>query len=95
MKDGLTSKPADFSRPTIVTFLPSFARWSATPMPDRISIAEEVLLGKEPSEELFRLAGEKVSEEMIKRSGVRWSTPYKKPVIEALTTRAVREAVEK
>lgn len=68
---------------------------SATPMPDRIAIAEEVLLGKEPSEELFRLAGEKVSEEMIQRSGVRWSTPYKKPVIEALTARALREAVEK
>ena len=68
---------------------------SATPMPDRIAIAEEILLGKEPSEELFRLAGEKVSEEMIKRSGVRWSTPYKKPVIEALTARALREAAGK
>ena len=67
---------------------------SATPMPDRIAIAEEVLAGKEPSEELFKLAGEKVSEEMIKRSGIRWSTPYKKPVIEALTARALRQALK-
>jgi xanthine dehydrogenase FAD-binding subunit len=66
---------------------------SATPMPDRIEIAESVLLGREPTEDLIKLAGEKVSEEMIKRSGVRWSTPYKKPVIKALTARALREAL--
>lgn len=67
---------------------------SATPLPDRISAAEEVLLGKTPTEELIRQAGRKVSEEMVNRSGVRWSTPYKKPVIEALASRALRQALK-
>lgn len=66
---------------------------STTPTPDRIEGAEKVLIGKKPTEELFRLAGERVSEEMIKRSGIRWSTPYKKPVIEALTARALKDAM--
>lgn len=66
---------------------------STTPMPDRIRIAEEVLLGKVPTKELILTAGKKVSEEMIRRSGVRWSTPYKKPVIEALVARALRQAL--
>lgn len=66
---------------------------SATPLPDRIAAAEEVLLGKTPDEELVRRAGEKVSEEMIARSGFRWSTPYKQPVIEALASRALRRAL--
>ena len=65
---------------------------STTPTPDRITTAEELLLGKEPAEELFRRAGKAVSEEMINRSGRRWSTPYKEPVIAALTTRALNEA---
>ncbi len=66
---------------------------STTPLPDRIAAAEEVLLGKTPDQELVRRAGEKVSEEMIARSGVRWSTPYKQPVIEALASRALRRAL--
>ncbi len=65
---------------------------STTPTPDRITTAEELLIGKEPSEELFRRAGQAVSEEMINRSGRRWSTPYKEPVIAALTARALGEA---
>jgi len=68
---------------------------STTPTPDRISSAEDILIGQEPSEELFRRAGQAVSEEMINRSGRRWSTPYKEPVIAALTTRALREASSK
>ncbi len=65
---------------------------STTPMPERIAAAEKLLIGRKPSKELFRRAGEAVSGEMIARSGVRWSTPYKKPVIEALTARALKEA---
>ena len=65
---------------------------STTPTPDRIEAAEEILIGEAPGEELFRRAGKAVSEEMINRSGRRWSTPYKEPVIAALTARALREA---
>ncbi len=65
---------------------------STTPTPDRIEAAEMLLIGKEPGEELFRAAGRAVAAEMISRSGRRWSTPYKEPVIAALTARALREA---
>lgn len=66
---------------------------SATPLPDRIGSAEEVLIGKAPTEELIARAGKRVGEEMVRRSGVRWSTPYKQPAIEALTARALRRAL--
>ena len=62
---------------------------STMPTPDRITVAEEIMIGEEPGEELFRRAGKAVSDEMINRSGRRWSTPYKEPVIAALTTRAL------
>ena len=65
---------------------------STTPTPDRIEAAEKILIGKEPGEEIFREAGRAVAAEMITRSGRRWSTPYKEPVIAALTARALREA---
>ena len=66
---------------------------SATPMPERFASAEKILVGEQPSEELFRSAGAAVAAEMIERSGRRWSTPYKEPVIAALTARALREAL--
>jgi CO/xanthine dehydrogenase FAD-binding subunit len=66
---------------------------SATPMPERFAQAEKILIGQKPSEELFRSAGAAVAAEMIDRSGRRWSTPYKEPVIAALTARALREAL--
>ncbi len=67
---------------------------SATPTPDRIGPAEEVLIGKAPTEELIVRAGERVGEEMVRRTGARWSTPYKRPAIEALVARALRMALE-
>ena len=67
---------------------------SATPMPERFAAAEKILIGQEPSEELFRAAGAAVAAEMVERSGRRWSTPYKEPVIAALTARALREALD-
>jgi CO/xanthine dehydrogenase FAD-binding subunit len=61
--------------------------------PDRVTDAENVLLGKIPTKELIHEAGVKVSEEMIKRTGIRWSTEYKKPVVEALTRRGLKKAL--
>lgn len=66
---------------------------STTPVPTRIKTAEDVLLGSKPTEKLIERAGLKVSEEMVKMSGYRWSTEYKKPVIEALTRRGIRKAL--
>jgi len=60
--------------------------------PDRVREAEEHLIGKAPSRLLFAEAGLLSSEEMIRRTGVRWSTEYKKPVLEALVERALLQA---
>ena len=68
---------------------------SVTPAPQRMSEAEAFLKGKSPDEETLKRASLKVSETMIKQSGVRPSTSYKKPVIEALFMRAIKKALEK
>lgn len=60
--------------------------------PDRVPGAQERLLGQVPSRELFALAGRLCSEEMIRRTGVRWSTEYKQPVLEALVERTLCQA---
>jgi CO/xanthine dehydrogenase FAD-binding subunit len=67
---------------------------SVTPTPQRMSEAEAVLEGMSPDEERLRLAGRQISERMIRQGGVRPSTSYKKPVVEALFIRAMRRALE-
>jgi carbon-monoxide dehydrogenase medium subunit/xanthine dehydrogenase FAD-binding subunit len=65
---------------------------SATPTPQRMSIAEEVLKGRQPDEASLRLAARNLSGGMIQRTGTRLSTSYKVPVIEALFMRAFKNA---
>lgn len=60
--------------------------------PDRLAAAEQHVEGKAPSLKLFDECGKLASEEMIARTGVRWSTEYKQPVVEALVRRALCEA---
>lgn len=60
---------------------------SITPRPCRLSEAEQHLLGKVPSLTLLQEAAELVSREMIRRSGIRSSTEYKKPAVEGLVTK--------
>ena len=67
---------------------------SVTPTPGRMSDAEAALKGKLPNDEGIRVAARKVSETMIRQSGIRRSTAYKKPVVEALAIRAIRKAIE-
>lgn len=62
-------------------------------IPARVTTAEEVLIGKYPTEELINEAGLKVSEEMINKTGIRWSTEYKKPAVEALVRRGLKEVL--
>jgi len=62
---------------------------AAFPKWQRVTQAEEFLLGQRPSRELFAEAGRKVSEVMISFTGRRWSTEYKEPVIGVLTRRAL------
>ncbi len=62
--------------------------------PDRVETAEELLIGKKPSEELWKEAGKEVSDEMIRRTGIRWSTEYKQPAVEAIVEDALAQAAE-
>ncbi|MBM4337945.1 MAG: xanthine dehydrogenase family protein subunit M [Deltaproteobacteria bacterium] len=63
------------------------------PIHQRLEEVEKFLIGKFPDEVLLRTASQKVSEAMINRSGVRHSTFYKAPVVEALFVRAIRLAL--
>jgi CO/xanthine dehydrogenase FAD-binding subunit len=67
---------------------------SITPCPCRFYNAEKSLLGNEPSAANFAKAAEMVTEQMIGESGYRWSTEYKKPVVEALIVKALSGVLE-
>jgi CO/xanthine dehydrogenase FAD-binding subunit len=67
---------------------------SITPTPERMSEAEAFLKGKSPNEVTLQKASFKISEAMIRQSGIRPSTSYKKPVVEALFIRAMKKALE-
>lgn len=62
-------------------------------VPERVTAAEKLLIGNFPTEELINEAGFKVSEEMINKTGIRWSTEYKKPAVEALIRRGLKEVL--
>ncbi len=52
--------------------------------PERVTRAEQLLIGQTPSSELFKKAGKVVAEVMIEKTGVRWSTEYKQPAVEGI-----------
>ena len=68
---------------------------AAFPTWKRATDAEQMLLGEKPAAKLFAAAGQKVSEEMIKATGRRWSTEYKEPVIAVLVRRALEQCASK
>jgi CO/xanthine dehydrogenase FAD-binding subunit len=67
---------------------------AVTPTPQRVSGVEALLKGKSRDEDTLKIASRKVSEEMVQQAGVRPSTSYKSPVVEALFLRALRNALE-
>ncbi len=67
---------------------------SVTPIPQRMAEAEIFLTGESPEEGVLQKASRKISEAMVRQSGIRPSTSYKKPVVEALFIRAMRKALE-
>lgn len=67
---------------------------SVTPTPRRMSEAETFLKGKSPDEGSLQKASLKITETMIRQSGIRPSTSYKRPVVEALFIRAMGKALE-
>ena len=67
---------------------------SITPKPQRFKNAEDVILNKKPNKKLIEQISEQVANTMIEKSGYRWSTEYKKPVIKSLTKRILRTVLE-
>jgi xanthine dehydrogenase iron-sulfur cluster and FAD-binding subunit A len=64
---------------------------AAFPSWRRVTEAEQMLFGEKPAASLFTAVGRKVSEEMIKETGRRWSTEYKEPVLAVLVRRALEQ----
>lgn len=64
---------------------------SAFPIACRLGEVEALLRGKRLTPELSREAGALASDLMVKTTGVRWSTPYKQPVLAGLVDRVLRE----
>ena len=64
---------------------------AAFPTWKRVTRAERMLVGEKPSAKLFAAVGHRVSEEMIKETGRRWSTEYKEPVLATLVRRALEQ----
>ena len=62
---------------------------AAFPTWQRVSEADQMLVGEKPSAALFAAAGKRVSEVMIADTGRRWSTEYKEPVVAVLVRRAL------
>jgi xanthine dehydrogenase FAD-binding subunit len=65
---------------------------SIFPAPSRMPEIEKLLHLQKVSKDLVDRAADLAAELMIKNSGIRWSTPYKKPVLIALMQRALLEA---
>lgn len=62
---------------------------SVTPRPCRMTAAEEVLRDERPHPGIFWEAAERVSSEMVRWSGIRPTTEYKRPAVEGLVVRAL------
>jgi CO/xanthine dehydrogenase FAD-binding subunit len=63
------------------------------PTPQRVAEVEAVLRGKVPDGKLLELAARRLSQVVLTQTGIRPSTSYKKPVVEALFVRAMCEAL--
>ncbi|MEI6310218.1 MAG: FAD binding domain-containing protein [bacterium] len=67
---------------------------AVTPVACRLAGLEEWLRGKEATLAVCQEAGERAGREAIARSGPRWSTPYKQPVLASLVRRALQQAMD-
>lgn len=67
---------------------------SATPYPQPLSGVERAINGQSIHQIKVEEIGKIISEEVISVTGIRWSTPYKKPVISTLIQRALKEMIK-
>ncbi|ADK81837.1 FAD binding domain-containing protein [Sediminispirochaeta smaragdinae] len=66
---------------------------SALPTTSRFPTVEQMLIGKRGDEGLLKEAGLAAAAYMIEKGGIRWSTDYKKPVVEKLVSRNIARAL--
>lgn len=64
------------------------------PVPRRMKAAEKILLGKRPEGALIGAAAEALAEEILRVTGVRWSTEYKMPVVKNVFKRVVGQLLQ-
>ncbi len=62
---------------------------AVTPIPVRLASVEQILNESEWDELTIRHASKKTRDEVEKITGIRWSSPYKLPVVENLVSRAL------
>ena len=62
--------------------------------PCRVNEVEVMLLGQVPTHALVEQTAAQMAAEMIRKTGVRWSTEYKQPVLQALTRRVLEQVLE-
>ena len=62
---------------------------SITPQPTRMTAAENHLMGRRADNAAIHEAAEMVTQEMIRKSGIRPSTEYKKPAVEGLVMKTL------
>jgi CO/xanthine dehydrogenase FAD-binding subunit len=71
-----------------------FVTGSAAPTICRFKDVEESLVGKLPTPEVMLAAGKLATDEMVKLSGLRWSSEFKVPALAAMTTRALAKVFQ-
>jgi carbon-monoxide dehydrogenase medium subunit/xanthine dehydrogenase FAD-binding subunit len=64
------------------------------PVTQRITDAEEILLGKKPEAPLIEESATLMAESIFKITGIRWSTEYKKPVVQNIFKRILKQLLQ-
>lgn len=64
---------------------------SVTPAPCRMTKAEQYMIGRRPDMALMEEAARLVAHEMVRQSGIRPTTEYKKPAVQGIVIKALAE----
>ncbi|MBW1840794.1 MAG: FAD binding domain-containing protein [Deltaproteobacteria bacterium] len=64
------------------------------PVTRRMTAAEEILLGKKPEAPLIEESATLMTESIFKITGMRWSTEYKKPVVQNIFKRILKQLLQ-
>ena len=70
------------------------ASGAVTPIGVRLAGVEQMIIGQIPKTELLKDLASTLGEEILKITGVRWSTPYKLPVVQQVFYQLINELIE-